>query len=201
MADEPKAPEPAKPAEPAPAAPAAPAAGGAPPTKMIMMGCGGLAAVALFIVLIWGLLSLFSCGGLSVPGTGPDLATAESCAKSFVKFQEEKKVIALEYSYSRRSTDLDQMRALLPWQSDKAEYEKDIKKAEAWTTAYGKHRSELRSFTVDVIENKESDGYVKVKVTGKQLQPDGENYKIADRTEETVVPVTKIEGKWKVKRN
>src|SRR6185295_7289956 len=106
-----------------------------------------------------------------------------------------------EYDYSRRGKSLDELRERLPWMADKAEAEKEIKKSEAWTEAYGKYRSDLRKYTIDVVDVKDSDGLkaVKVKVTGKRLQPDGEGWKLVDRTEEKVHHLTQIEGKWKIK--
>jgi hypothetical protein len=217
MADEPKPPDPAPgtppasgpapapasspapaPAAAAPAAPASPAAKG-PPQKMIIMGCGGLAVIVVLILLI---KMVAGGGGLSTPGVSADLKTPESAAKSFETWDEERDLIQREDSYSRRGKDLDEMRERLPWMADKAEYEKEIKRSEAWTEAYGKHRSELKKYSVDVVDVKDSDGLkaVKVKVTGKQLQPDGDNWKLADRTEEKVHYLTQIEGKWKLKK-
>lgn len=219
MADEPKAPDPAPgtppasgpapvpapapastpaPAAAAPAAPAPPAAK-KPPPKMILLGCGGLAAIVVLILLI---KMVAGGGGLDTPGVSPELKTPESAAKSFEAFDEERDLIQREDSYSRRGKDLDELRARLPWMADKAEAEKDIKRSEAWVEAYGKHRSDLKKYSIDVVDVKDSDGLkaVKVKVTGKQLQPDGDNWKLADRTEEKVHYLTQIEGKWKIKK-
>lgn len=214
MADEPKAPDPAPapppasgpapvppaaaPAAVAPAAAASPAAK-KPPPKMVLIGCAAVAAIVVLILLI---RMVAGGGGLDTPGVSAELKTPESAAKSFEAFEEEKDLIQREDSYNRRGKDLDEMRERLPWMADKAETEKEIKRAESWVESYGKHRSELKKYSVDVVDVKDSDGLkaVKVKVTGKQLQPDGDNWKLADRTEEKVHYLTQIEGKWKIKK-
>ncbi len=206
MADDPKPPQPAASPPPkpegAPPAAAAPAAGkGKSPILLIAAGCGGIVLLVVLVVVVWVAMSFFG-GGLRMPGAGPDLKTPEAAAKSYALFEAEQAVIIAEATADRRGKDLAQSRELLPWLADAAEAEKDIKKTEAWIEAYRKHRSELSKFDVSVVDVKDAEGIklVRVKVTGKRLDADGEGWKLGDRSDEQTIRLTQIEGKWKVKQ-
>ena len=198
MADEAKAPVPAAP-PPTPAA--APPAKGKGPILLIAAGCGGILLLTVLVVVVWVAMS-FLGGGLRAPASSPDLKTPESAAKSYMMFEADKEIIQLEARADRSGKEIEKRRALLPWMADTSEEEKDIKRTEAWLAAYRKNRSELLKVDVSVIDVKDADSMklVRVKVTGKKLDADGEDWKLADRNQERTITLTQIEGKWKVSR-
>ena len=70
-------------------------------------------------------------------------------------------------------------------------------RAEAWRA----HEKELNDFRVEVVDTKDALGLkqIKVRLTGKKLAQEGEEWKVVDRKDERTFVLTQIEGKWRVK--
>jgi hypothetical protein len=194
MADQPAAPAP----EPAKQPDAAPAKkGGAAGPFIAGFGCSFL----LFLIALVGALIFGGGGGLSEPSSKPDLSSPESAAKTKALFDKQKEVILLVYgatAYLKHAGDAEED---LQWLADKAETEKQLKKQRAQMEFVKLHAKELLDLKAEVTKTGEgtSTKTITVKITGKRVMPDGDNWKLDDLSEEHPVTVNNIENKWWVK--
>jgi len=196
MADQPAAPAP----EPAKQPDAAPAkSGGAALPFIAGFGC----SFVIFLIALLGALIFGGGGGLSEPSSKPDLSSPENAAKSKVLFEKQREVIERNFMaevFLRHAAEAEEE---YQWLSDKAETEKQLKKQRTQMEFIKAHAKELLDIKAEVTNTKEQGGAttkeVEVKLTGKKMVPDGDNWKLDDMNDKTTVVVTQIENKWWVK--
>ena len=184
-----------------PAAP--PPAGGeaaaeAPKNNMMLIIAGG--CVVLFLGVIFIAIVAYLLFGGSGPSTKADLSSAESAAKTRMLFELQKNAAREAFQNEKGLKRIAAEEDGLQWLSDKTEAEKQIKKMKSRMEYWRDHRKDLENFTVEVVEAKEQGGpstkEVTVKVVGKKMTADGDNWKLEDLNDKKTYVVTNLENKW-----
>ncbi|GEM_PF-1280395 len=139
--------------------------------------------------------------GPEVPSTVPDLSTPEAAARSLMEFQTRRELALAAFQADRLEADVKVLEELKPLLADEREVQKEFDKRKKRTEAFRTNAKALSDFKIDVVEAREQQGlkHVKLKLTGKKLVQEGEEWKLADRSEERTFVMTQIEGQWKAR--
>ncbi len=139
--------------------------------------------------------------GPEVPSTAPDLSTPEAAARSLMEFQTRRELALASFQAERLEADVKVIEELKPLLADEREVLKDFEKRKKRTEAFRTNAKALADFKIDVVEARDQQGMkqVKLKLTGKKLVQEGEEWNLADRSEERSFVMTQIEGKWKAR--
>lgn len=168
--------------------------------KRLLLGALVLASLGL---LGWGGWWLWGqvAAGIDVPSTSPDLATPEGAAKTLMEFQARRDLALSAWQAAHVGVEERIAAEMKPILVDSSDLDKKVEKQKKRADAWRAHEKELADFRVEVVDTKDVQGLkqVKVRLTGKKLAQEAEEWKVVDRKDEKTFVLTQIEGRWKVK--